>query len=291
MSEIEPPKKAALFAAIAAAMGDIAESGVAKLGRNKEQGYEYRAVDDIYNVLAPILAKHGLVFIPNVLERVVTERETKYKTILYSVLLKMEYTIYHASGESVQFIVYGEACDSGDKGTNKAMTAALKYALIQVFAIPVVGANADADATTPDETVLPGHSERQKPQVASEARGVTVPKSKSPNKSSPRKPEEPLDMNALADLAIRVDAACKSDDVALAAIAREAYQLWRDKRISEKAATEWGLQILSARLAIADSGTAPLVIKMAENFGSQHMVTAAAQKTAVDTLRAKFNLE
>jgi hypothetical protein len=39
--------------------------------------------------------------------------------------------------------------DSGDKATNKAMSAAYKYACIQAFSIPTEGDN-DADATTHD---------------------------------------------------------------------------------------------------------------------------------------------
>ena len=41
--------------ALAAATGDIAELGVAKLGRNKEQGHDHRAMDDIYNVIAGVV--------------------------------------------------------------------------------------------------------------------------------------------------------------------------------------------------------------------------------------------
>jgi hypothetical protein len=41
----------------------------------------------------------------------------------------------------------GEAMDSADKATNKAMSAAYKYALFQAFCIPTEGDN-DADATT-----------------------------------------------------------------------------------------------------------------------------------------------
>ena len=37
--------------------------------------------------------------------------------------------------------------DSGDKATNKAMSAAYKYAALQTFCIPTEGDN-DADATT-----------------------------------------------------------------------------------------------------------------------------------------------
>src|SRR5690606_19364534 len=41
----------------------------------------------------------------------------------------------------------GEAMDSADKATNKAMSAAYKYAAFQTFCIPTEGDN-DADATT-----------------------------------------------------------------------------------------------------------------------------------------------
>jgi hypothetical protein len=42
---------------------------------------------------------------------------------------------------------FGEAMDSADKATNKAMSAAYKYAAFQAFCIPTEG-DTDADATT-----------------------------------------------------------------------------------------------------------------------------------------------
>lgn len=278
-----------IFEALAAATGDIAELGVAKLGRNKEQGYDYRAMDDIYNVIASVLSKRRLVFVPNVLERTVEQRQTRNNYIMYNVLLKIEYTIFHGDGSSIKFIVYGEASDNADKGTNKCMTAALKYALIQIFAIPLVGSVADADAVTPESTVVPGADakEPERPRGS-----VAVPKEPAKSKKGsdgPRKPEEPLDMNALADIAIRIDKA--SDDVDLAALAKEVYALWRDRRILEKAAKEWGTSILAKRIEVASGDTAGLVIKMAESFEKIHMITAEAAKVAVGSLKAKFNLE
>lgn len=44
---------------------------------------------------------------------------------------------------------FGEAMDSADKATNKAMSAAYKYMAMQTFCIPTEGDN-DADATTPE---------------------------------------------------------------------------------------------------------------------------------------------
>jgi hypothetical protein len=43
--------------------------------------------------------------------------------------------------------MFGEAMDSGDKATNKAMSAAYKYMAMQEFCIPTEGDN-DADAAT-----------------------------------------------------------------------------------------------------------------------------------------------
>ena len=43
--------------------------------------------------------------------------------------------------------IYGEAMDSADKATNKAMSAAYKYAVLLTFCIPTEGDN-DADAKT-----------------------------------------------------------------------------------------------------------------------------------------------
>ncbi len=41
---------------------------------------------------------------------------------------------------------YGEAMDSGDKATNKAMSIAFKYAAFQAFCIPTEQTAIDADA-------------------------------------------------------------------------------------------------------------------------------------------------
>ncbi|SPW12874.1 Uncharacterised protein [Cronobacter sakazakii] len=43
-------------------------------------------------------------------------------------------------------VTYGEAMDSGDKATNKAMSIAYKYAAFQAFCIPTEETAIDADA-------------------------------------------------------------------------------------------------------------------------------------------------
>jgi ERF superfamily len=96
----------------------------------------------------PLLARHGLCILPRVTSRDVTERASKNGGVLFYVTVAMEFDFVAAEDASKHTVVmYGEAMDSGDKATNKAMSAAYKYACMQAFSIPTEGDN-DADAQT-----------------------------------------------------------------------------------------------------------------------------------------------
>lgn len=137
------------------AITDIMSEGYAitKDKRNQKQGYVYRGIDDVMNTFQPLLAKHHVFVVPEVLERERQERVT-YKdgkqsgTLLYSILT-MRYTFYAEDGSSVSAVVIGEGMDSGDKASNKAMSVAMKYAMFQVFCIPTEEMQ-DPDAETPE---------------------------------------------------------------------------------------------------------------------------------------------
>jgi ERF superfamily len=81
-----------------------------------------------------------------VLDRDVAERETKQGGILIYTTLTMAYTFYAPDGSNVRAVVVGEAMDTGDKSSNKAMSAALKYALLQIFCVPTEIEDADAQS-------------------------------------------------------------------------------------------------------------------------------------------------
>jgi hypothetical protein len=142
-----------VYACIAAVSAEIAQTGIGKDRRNVQQHYKFRGIDDVYNALAPILAKHKLVIIPRILAREVVERQTRGGGTLFNVTVEAEFEFVSAhDGSKASVRTYGEAMDSGDKATNKAMSAAYKYAAFQTFCIPTEGDN-DADATTHPETV------------------------------------------------------------------------------------------------------------------------------------------
>lgn len=144
-----------VYALIAAVSGEVAKIGISKTRKNVQQGYAFRGIDEVLNTLAPLLASHGLVILPRVLTREVTERSTVKGGVLFSVVVEAEFdlvSMHDGSQHCVRFV--GEAMDSGDKATNKAMSAAYKYMALQTFCIPTEGDDHDADFTTHDD-VLP----------------------------------------------------------------------------------------------------------------------------------------
>lgn len=138
-----------VYKAINKVQAALAESGITKDRRNQQQGYNFRGIDDVYNALSPLLAKHGLCILPRCLERICVERSTKSGGIMNYVTVDAEFDFVSALDGSKHTVrTFGEAMDSADKATNKAMSAAYKYAAFQAFAIPTEGDN-DADAHTP----------------------------------------------------------------------------------------------------------------------------------------------
>jgi hypothetical protein len=82
------------------------------------------------------------------LKRECTDRISAKGGNLFYVTVEAEFDFVSAEDGSKHTVkTFGEAMDSGDKATNKAMSAAYKYAAFQAFAIPTEGDN-DADAQT-----------------------------------------------------------------------------------------------------------------------------------------------
>ena len=147
-----------VYKSIAAVTRALGRDGIAKSRNNQGQGYKFRGIDDIYNALNSELASAELCIIPRIIEREVVERQSNKGGALFYVTIKAEYDIVAAAdGSSHTAIAYGEAMDSGDKATNKAMSAAYKYMAMQLFCIPTEGDN-DADGNTHEVAPRPAAS-------------------------------------------------------------------------------------------------------------------------------------
>ena len=127
-------------------LGVLAETkSIAKDRQNKQQGFAFRGIDDVYNALHPILAKHGIFTTSEIVEERSEERSTKAGGLLLYRILRVRYTFWAADGSSVTTEVMGEGMDSGDKAASKALAIAHKYALLQAFAVPT-GDDPDAES-------------------------------------------------------------------------------------------------------------------------------------------------
>lgn len=124
---------------------------IAKARKNPQQGYMFRGIDDVYLALQALFAKHGVFSVPEVLEDFSEERTSSKGSLIIWRRLKIKYAFYAVDGSVVFATTLGEGMDSGDKASNKAMSAAHKYALLQVFCIPT------------DE---PKDSENESPEIA-----------------------------------------------------------------------------------------------------------------------------
>lgn len=137
----QTPTLAAKLVSIMSELGPIKKTGF-----NSFHKYYYLKEDDIINAVRPLLTKHGVAIIPNVLEEHVSERPTAKGGSEVLSRLKVEYTFVDIeTGQQIPVVSVGHGSDSGDKAAYKALTGALKYALRQMLMISEGGEDPEAD--------------------------------------------------------------------------------------------------------------------------------------------------
>lgn len=150
-----------IYQLIPKAMADM--DAVGKNQFNQQQKFKFRGIDDVMNAMNPVLVRHQIFTVPEVLEQTREHRTTDKGVQLNYSLLKMRFSFFAPDGSHVDAITLGEGMDSGDKASNKAMAIAYKYALFQVFCIPTEEMP-DPDAETPP----PSKQETKKPDQEAE---------------------------------------------------------------------------------------------------------------------------
>jgi len=129
-------QKKLIYEAIPKVMAAIGAIGKNQRNSSPGQGnYRFRGIDDLYNAVNLALSTNKVFCYPQVLEHIREERKSKSGGLLLYTIIKVKYTCAAEDGSFIEVITLGEAMDSGDKGSNKAMSAAQKYALIQLFCI------------------------------------------------------------------------------------------------------------------------------------------------------------
>lgn len=129
-----PTTGGAIYEAMPKIMAKV--KAVAKTKENLGQHYKFRGFDDIYAAVRLIMAEHGVFATHAISEHRWEERATKGGSAVYWVCAVFDVTFWASDGSSVVTQAFGEAMDSGDKAANKAMSMAMKYALVDTFLIP-----------------------------------------------------------------------------------------------------------------------------------------------------------
>lgn len=113
-------------------------------------GYKFRRVEDITAALKPLFASHGIVVMPNVVQRIESQRATAKGGVMFCVDLEIRFDFIGPKGDTLSANVWGQGTDSGDKATQKAVTSAFKTMLSVVFCIS--DSEMDAEAHDVPET-------------------------------------------------------------------------------------------------------------------------------------------
>ena len=161
------PEHANVIEALAAISAEL--PAIAKVPHPSESGkgitYAYRGIEEITAHAQQLFAKHGVVVVPQVHHREV-------KDIIVNgnpwtdTFLEVYWSIYGSGGveDVVQAATFGQGRDNSDKGTNKAMTQAFKYLLLDMLMISDPsddndGTNIEVDARTHTSYVAPAQEQ------------------------------------------------------------------------------------------------------------------------------------
>ena len=167
-TETKPPGK--IYQAMATILNEI--EPVKK--RLNSQKHRVRGVDDAYNSIHPLLAKHKVFITCMILDKEHASEDTTKGGRLHFTRIHMRLNFHAEDGSTVFSEAYGEAFDSGDKAAGKAMSNAYKYIVFQTFCVPTEEL-ADSDS---DEPAAPAASGNQGEGASATGRGMSMDASK-----------------------------------------------------------------------------------------------------------------
>lgn len=149
----EPEQAPKVHAAIIAVMRAV--DHVAKREGGSGLGYKFRGIDAVINAVGPKFRDAGVFILPEVITYDYQTVKSAAGKDMASVRLTVRFRFVGPLGDELAATVVGEAFDSGDKATAKAMSVALRTCLLQVLALPT-------DEPDPDTQVYERGDERDR---------------------------------------------------------------------------------------------------------------------------------
>jgi len=155
---LETAEQVPVWVAWARVMADvqtIAKRDKREAGDGAGKGYLFRGVDTVINAVGPALRRHGVLVLP---EEIVTieyrETRTSKGTVMQECIVRVRWSVIGPSGDRLAGTIEsaGQANDTGDKATAKAMSVAQRVLFLTSLHVP-----------TDDPTIDQGHDRGERP--------------------------------------------------------------------------------------------------------------------------------
>jgi hypothetical protein len=195
-----------LFAEAKRMVGPVGKDSI-----NKQQGFNFRGIDAVVNAIAAAFDKLGIIPVPQLGRYEYNEGVEigKARSLMGHVQVEVVYRFYGPRGDWFDAKVPGEAMDSGDKATAKAMSVAYRIALLQTLNLPTGEADPDSQSYQRSDARSGGRSGSEFDNAA--------PARPANGQQRPQQPQEPPPPPPLADGDLWGDAiadAATTDDCA-----------------------------------------------------------------------------
>ncbi len=154
--------------ALSAVMGDVQAVGKDQRVTSGPAKYAFRGVDAVVNAVGPALREHGVIVLPEVLDDMFREYQSKSGGQMQECRVRMRYTFVGPDGSTLSCSAIGQSSDSSDKAASKAQSVAYRVALLQALCIPTDEPDPDATSheratpPTPEPVIPTDDAERMK---------------------------------------------------------------------------------------------------------------------------------
>jgi len=153
-NEIVDVPQVPVHVAWARVMADV--QSISKADRRDDPGghYNFRGVDRVLNAVGPALRRHGVLLLPTkVVDKEYREARTSKGTVMQECTVTMQWTVIGPMGDRLPPMeTPGEATDTQDKSTSKAVSVAHRVVFLAALNIP-----------TQDPDVDRGHERGERP--------------------------------------------------------------------------------------------------------------------------------
>jgi len=139
-------EKKTVAEAMAGVMASVRGVGKGDFHNSPTAKFHFRGIDAVMNAVGPALREHGVVVVPQLQSIEHRDVQTSGGKASRETTVLVKYLWTGPDGSTLESVVPGEAMDSGDKGTAKAMSVAFRIALLQALCLPTDDTDPDAQS-------------------------------------------------------------------------------------------------------------------------------------------------